>query len=167
MQVSADDLGLILSQLRWDVFGTLTFSGTVPRPAIAWGLAWQHMRHASVVHSQPYRRLLIAFRAERGEIGGRFHFHYLLGGLETTNIHASCHRLEHDWKARTSGARVEIRPYDRARSGADYIAKCLGAKNAYELTKFSSADSVTLSRSVALVVGRINRHVERRDRTHK
>jgi hypothetical protein len=48
------------------------------------------------------------------------------------------------WKIQSGGARVDVRQYDHSLAGADYVCKCLGA-NAYELNKYSFANTVTLS----------------------
>ena len=79
MKLSLDSYAYSLARIRWDVFGTLTFR-SVPSPKRAFGRAWAHMRQAAELVERPYSQLLIALRAELGEMSGRFHFHYLLGG---------------------------------------------------------------------------------------
>src|ERR1035441_1659425 len=83
------------------------------------------------------------------------------GGTATRNYHSLTHRLEHLWKVSTCGARVEIRQYDRSLAGADYVCKCLGA-NAYELNKYSFANTVTLSASVIRLIAGIDASGDRR-----
>ena len=61
----------------------------------------------------------------------------------------------------TGGARVEVRQYDRALAGAEYVCKCLGA-NQYELNKYSFANTVTLSASVIRLITAIDASGERR-----
>jgi hypothetical protein len=150
-----------LSRIRWDIFATLTFKGQVPRPAIAKRMCFRHLREAAKITSQPYCRLLIALRQEHGEKNGRLHFHYLLGGTQTRNAITLGHQLEHAWKGSTGGI-VECRPYDRSRSGPEYITKCLkplwiDGANGYEVGKFAQADEVILSRSVAGVIRSLDR----------
>src|ERR1039457_2113927 len=142
----ATDFGISLARVQWDFFATPTFAGKVPRTQIAHGLAFRWLQDTAKVCRVPYNRLLIALRGEVGEEKGRFHFH-CLGGTATRNYHSLTHWLEHLWKVSTCGARVEIRQYDRSLAGADYVCKCLGA-NAYELNKYSFANTVTLSASV-------------------
>ena len=59
------------------------------------------------------------------------------------------------------GAIAKCRAYDRSRAGVEYVTKCLeegvwGA-NEYELRKYNLADTVTLSRSVILVIEDLER----------
>lgn len=148
-----ESFAFALARLHWDVFGTLTFCGRVPRPHVAYGHAWRHIRYACRLSGSRYSRLLVALRGERGELGGRFHFHYLLGGLKATNVTTLCHRLERAWTRQTGARSVSVRPYDHALAGVPYILKCLGGANAYELSKFGSAETeVTLSASCVRVV---------------
>ena len=159
MTESTDNFAYTLARVRWDVFGTLTFKGCVPRPSHAHGHAWRHFRQAAQLTGQPYARLLIALRQERGELNGRFHFHYLLGGTETRNAITLSHRLEHLWKGQT-GAMAKIRPFDGSQAGVAYITKCLSGADVYEMNKFISADQVTLSHSVYRVIGSLERIAE-------
>jgi len=90
MKLSLDSYAYSLARIRWDVFGTLTFR-SVPSTKRAFGRAWAHMHQAAELVERPYSQLLIALRAELGEMGGRFHFHYLLGG--TWGATQSCWRI--------------------------------------------------------------------------
>ncbi len=155
------DYGLSLARIQWDVFATLTFAGNVPRTQIAYGLAFRWLQDTAKICRVPYKRLLIALRGEEGEFKGRFHFHCLVGGTAMRNYHSLTHQLEHLWKVSTGGARVEVRQYDRALAGAEYVCKCLGA-NQYELNKYSFANSVTLSASVIRLITGIDASGERR-----
>jgi hypothetical protein len=148
-----------LARIRWDVFGTLTFKGRVPRRRLAYGHAWRHLRQAAELSERPYARLLIALREELGEQNGRFHFHYLLGGTGTRNAITLSHRLEYGWTGQT-GAMAKIRPYDHSQAGVAYITKCLSGADVYEMNKFVSADEVTLSNSVYRVIGSLERIAE-------
>lgn len=159
------DFGFTLGRIKWDIFSTLTFQGTLPRPSICYGQAWRWLREVAEVCGVPYKSLLIALRGEHGESRGRFHFHCLVGGTSARNIITLAHRAEHLWKVANRGARVEVRPYDSTQAGAEYIAKCLGA-NAYELNKFNLADSVTLSASVYRVIEIAERIGDRHCRMH-
>ena len=161
MTLPLDSYAYSLARLRWDVFGTLTFR-SVPTPKRAYGRAWALMRRAAELVQRPYSRLLIALRAEHGELTGRFHFHFLLGGTQTRNEITLAHQLEHLWYGLFGqGAISKCRPYDRSRAGVAYVTKCLGQKtwgaNRYELGKFNLADTVTLSRSVFRVIRSLDR----------
>jgi len=157
----ATDYGLSLARVQWDFFVTLTFAGPVPRIQIAYGQAFRWLQETAKICGVPYNRLLIALRGEVGEAKGRFHFHCLVGGTTTRNYHTLQYQMEHLWKVIANGARVEVRPYDRSLAGADYVAKCLGA-NAYELNKYSLADTVTLSASVIRLIAGIDASGDRR-----
>jgi hypothetical protein len=157
----ATDFGISLARIQWDIFASPSFKGTVPRPNICYGLAYRWLQELAKTCGVPYKRLLIALRGEVGEKFGRFHLHCLVGGTATRNYHTLCHRAEWLWKIQTRGARVDVRQYDRSQAGAEYVAKCLGA-NAYELNKYSFANTVTLSSSVIRLIAGIDESGERR-----
>ena len=157
----ATDFGITLARIQWDLFATLTFAGNVPKTHIAYGLAFRWLQELAKKCGVPYNRLLIALRGEVGEVNGRFHFHCLVGGTATRNYHTLQHQAEWLWKIQCNGARVDVRQYDRSLAGADYVCKCLGA-NAYELNKFSFADTVTLSASVIRLIAGIDASGDRR-----
>ena len=158
---TATDFGISLARIQWDVFATPTFKGNVPKPSIAYGMAYCWLQETAKVCGVPYNRLLIALRGEAGEKNGRFHFHCLVGGTATRNYHTLQHQMEHLWKISSNGARVDVRQYNRALAGADYVCKCLGA-NQYELGKYSFANSVTLSASVIRLIAGIDASGDRR-----
>jgi len=159
------DYGISLARIQWDFFATMTFAGNVPKTHIAYGLAFRWLQELAKVSHVPYKRLLIALRGEEGESRGRFHFHCLIGGTFTRNYRALLHQSEWLWKIQTGGARVEVRQYERSLAGAEYVCKCLGA-NAYELNKYSFANSVTLSASVVRLIAGIDASGERRSGQH-
>ena len=159
----ATDFGISLARIQWDIFATPSFKGTVPRPHICYGLAYRWLQELAKTCGVPYKRLLIALRGEEGEKNGRFHFHCLIGGTATRNYHTLQHQAEWLWKIQSNGARVDVRQYDRSQAGAEYVAKCLGA-NAYELGKYSFANTVTLSRSVYRLIAVMDAFSERRGR---
>jgi hypothetical protein len=156
-----DSYAYTLARIRWDVFGTLTFR-SVPTTKKAYGRAWAFMRQAAELVQRPYSQLLIALRAELGEMTGRFHFHFLLGGTKARNLITLAHQLEHRWFGLFGqGAISKCRAYNRSRAGVAYVTKCLGDRtqgaNEYELGKFNLADTVTLSRSVFRVIRDMDR----------
>jgi hypothetical protein len=124
-------------------------------------MAYRWLQEIAKVCGVPYNRLLMALRGEEGEKNGRFHFHCLVGGTLSRNYHTLQHQAEWLWKHQTGGARVDVRQYDRALAGADYVCKCLGA-NAYELNKYSFANTVTLSASVIRLIAGIDASGDRR-----
>jgi hypothetical protein len=130
---------------------------------MAYGLAFRWLQELAKKCGVPYKRLLIALRGEEGEANGRFHFHCLVGGTTTRNYHTLQHQAEWLWKIQCGGARVDVRQYDRSLAGAEYVCKCLGA-NAYELNKYSFANTVTLSASVIRLIAGIDASGDRRCR---
>jgi len=159
----ANDYSISLARIQWELFATLTFAGHVPKTKIAYGLAFRWLRELSNIAGVPYKTQLSALRGELGESKGRFHFHCLVGGTKTRNIHTLAHQAGWLWKRITSGARIEVRQYDSSLAGASYVCKCLGA-NAYELGKYNFADQVTLSASCFRVIAEMDRVGERRCR---
>ena len=67
----ATDFGISLARIQWDLFATPTFRGKVPRPSIAYGMAFRWLQELAKVCGVPYNRLLIALRGEEGEKNGR------------------------------------------------------------------------------------------------
>ena len=156
MQMGLDSFAYSLARIRWDIFGTLTFR-SVPSTRRAFGQVWRHLRYAAELSEQRYSRLLLALRPELGELGGRFHFHYLLGGTQTRNAITLANQLNYHWRGKAGGHSIaEIRAYDHTLAGVEYVTKCLSSgtlgANEYELRKFNLSDSVTLSRSVFRVI---------------
>jgi len=150
-----DPILFSLTRLRYDVFGTLTFSGKVPRPAKAKSLVFQFFRASAQDCGTPYSDLLIVLREERGELRGRYHLHFLLGGCRVNNLHTLAFQMSSRWR-QIAGGFAKIRAYDQSRRGLAYTLKGLDldaeAANRYELEKFSSADRLTVSRSCARVL---------------
>ena len=94
-----DSYAYSLARIRWDVFGTLTFR-SVPSPKKAYGRAWALMRLTAELVQRPYSQLLIALCAERGELTGRFHLHFLPGGTQMRDEITLVSQLEHLWYMR-------------------------------------------------------------------
>jgi hypothetical protein len=151
-----DGLAYNLGRIDWDLFGTLTFR-SVPSIKRAHCRAFAFLRQTAVRVRRPFPELLWVLRSELGETNGRFHFHFLLGGSQTRNVITLSHQLEHSWGGRVGRNSIaKIRPYDRSRSGAAYVTKCLtegtSGANGYELSKFNLADQATVSYSTLRVM---------------
>jgi hypothetical protein len=159
------DFAHTLAKIEWDIFTTLTFQNPVPRPQIAYGMAFQWLRCVGEICAVPYGHLLIALRGEQGEKNGRFHFHCLVGGTTTRNKITLSHQLEHRWRVVSGNAISQVRPYDSSLAGTTYISKCLGA-NEYEVSKYTLANQVTLSHSVLSVIRGMDAKGERRHSEH-
>ena len=121
---------------------------------------WGWCRGVSTVSGVPYINLLIALHGELGEIGGRPHFHALVGGLTTCNIMSLRSQMFRSWKTISSNADADFWLYDHSFTGADYICKCLGAN----ANKFSIAEETTLSESVISLTRVLDAKSDRRCR---
>lgn len=141
------DFAHTLARVDWDLFTTFTFTNPLPKPYVRGAMVWKWFRTVSEIGEVPYKNMLIALRREHGEIGGRPHFHGLIGGLTSCNMASLKSQMIRAWKTIANNGHLDCRRYDRSLAGADYICKCLGA-NAYELSKFTIADETTLSESV-------------------
>jgi len=153
------ELDIISRVSSWQYFGTGTFVGLEPSTATAQRLLFAHLYRCADALRIPFHRLLWAIRQERGEIGDRLHYHWLLGGSHKTPSKGLCFYMMDLWKRlpRCGFSRVYV--YDCTRHGAEYVISCLskretGAASLYEYRKFGSWGSdVTLSDSVARLVG--------------
>ena len=70
-------------------------------------------------HGVHFHRLLWALRQEPGEIGGRLHFHALIGGLPSYAVSVpTCFSIMAAWE-RLGGGLARCREFDRTRNGPD------------------------------------------------
>lgn len=145
------DFAYTLARINWDFFTTQTFKNPLPRESVRKAMFWRWCRDVSKVSEVPYKDLLMALRGELGEIGGRPHFHSLLGGVAACNMMSLRSQMMRSWKIISGNADGDFRLYDRSLAGADYVCKSLGA-NAYEINKFSVAEETTLSDSVISLI---------------
>lgn len=94
------------------------------------------------IHSVNFASLLWLAREERGEQGGRYHFHILLDGLPPSRINRTeCFSIKSIWTG-LGGGWSDVRLFDARLDGVDYVMKGLAQwsplhANAYELAKFS------------------------------
>src|SRR5450755_1012083 len=116
---------------------------------------------AMFFHCLSVFRLAAPVPTSKRKRNGRFPFQGWVGGTLTRNYHTLQYQMEHLWKVISGGARIDVRQYHRSLAGADYISKCLGA-NAYELDKYSFANTVTLSSSVIRLIASIDESGDRR-----
>jgi hypothetical protein len=157
------DFAYTLARVDWDFFTTHTYKNPLPRPYVRGAMFWRWCRTVSEISEVPHKNLLIALRGEQGEIGGRPHFHALIGGLTTCNKMSLRSQMMRSWKIISGNADADFRLYDRSLAGADYLVKCLGA-NSYELNKYSIAEETTLSDSVFFLIRKLDSMGARRCR---
>ncbi len=145
-----------LQRIRWDINGAVTFKGANPRPNHSYRQVWQHLRSIAEITGQPYSSLLIALRSEYGDLGGRLHFHYLVGGIKAPDPRSLCLRLDGEWKLQTKGS-AEIQPVCDLLKGVAYITKFAIRDDVDALERNGAVDQVTLSRSVRMVIRKQDR----------
>ena len=69
----------LVSAVKWDIFGSLTFRGIAPASAdVCAGIGLRWLRALRVRMSVPEPDWFWFLRVERGEAGGRLHLHVLL-----------------------------------------------------------------------------------------
>lgn len=162
-----------LSAVSWDWFGTLTFGMRkvaidqsqpdlleqgkkfkvtgcrVPPVAVRYSMFYQWLRQQERHWLQ--KRTEWVLRHEKGELGGRPHFHFLIRALPS-GANTSHFRMAamSRWES-LGGGMARIRRFDNQQFGGEkdavsYVLKNLGG-NAYELAKFEQdeIDSVTPS----------------------
>lgn len=96
--------------------------------------------HGEHVDRVPFKHLLWMAREERGELGGRYHYHILLGGLCPFSLNKStCFALKGLWTS-IGGGFADVRLFDTSLPGVKYVMKGLNEwspelANAYEMRK--------------------------------
>ena len=131
----------VLEPIWWQFFGSFSFKSERIPERIRLCMWFKLARKVSKWHGVYFPRLLWALRQEPGEIGGRLHFHALIGGVPPYAVHEkTCFAIKNEWE-KLGGGMARIRTYDQSRNGLGYILECLrdhGA-DAYESSKFGDA----------------------------
>lgn len=134
----------VIDCLQWQAFGTLTFRKSINhRKAV--GLFLRVLRRAELLWQMKQLRSFYFLRFEQGEMTGREHFHFLVGGFPSRQLGgfkmekfttSGCLWFVHEWSCLVSGGFARVRPYtDLHDSASNYILK--GIANRYELNKFT------------------------------
>jgi len=130
-----------LEPCNWQLFGSFTFTSERIPERIRLCMWFKLAREVSKWHGVHFPRLLWALRQEAGEIGGRTHFHALIGGLPPHAVNErTCFSVMAAWE-RLGGGMARCRVFDRTRNGPGYILKCLqdSGADAYESAKFGDS----------------------------
>jgi hypothetical protein len=104
------------------------------------------------------RRNINCLRLEQGEIGGLWHFHFLMAGLGQHQVNrGTCEFMKSLWLSKSEagiihGGWADVRVFDTSQSGIEYVSKCLDPKNKYEFNKFGLARSLTFSGAFERVI---------------
>jgi len=155
----------MLSLFRWQYFVTLTFASAdtggrpieVPSCGRRRKMLFAFCREVAKglkrdgggkrIDSIPFSALSWVAREERGEQGGRYHFHLLLKGLppERENT-VERFAIKSIWSG-LGGGFSDVRVFDTQLAGVNYVLKGLEqwsrqAANAYEMGRFVENDGV-------------------------
>ena len=155
-----------LHRIRWQYFGTLTFTQANLSTSRRMRMVFALLRKISAPLGVPIQHLRWVLRLEEGEVTRRRHFHLLIGGLPDFSVSKrSCFALMKTWE-KLGGGMARCRIYDAALAGERYIRKNLGylstgdtdssapvpskslaGANAYEVNKFASDEVLELTAS--------------------
>lgn len=131
----------MLEPSNWQLFGSFTFKSERIPERIRLCMWFKLIRGVCKWHGINSHRLLWALRQEPGEIGGRTHFHALIGGLPPHAVTVpTCFAIMAAWE-RLGGGMARCREFDRTRNGPGYILECLQDRgaDAYESAKFGDS----------------------------
>jgi hypothetical protein len=156
---------LLLTKIRWQFFGTLTFREPFLRERATGKAEWRRNCKflkfgrelaAKIDYSRENweRHNINCKRLEQGEIGGLWHNHFLMAGLGDHQVNQSTARtMKAVWQRGCAvGGWCDIRVFDTSQNGVEYVSKCLDPKNKYEFDKFGLAASLTFSPAFVRVI---------------
>jgi hypothetical protein len=160
----------ILNRIRWQFFWTGTFANPMPGPHRRRNMLFAFLRTVAALQKVHFKRMLWVARDELGEVGGRPHYHALLGGFDPRRYNlTSCFAVLDCWR-KIGGGHTTCTLFDRRLSAVDYLtkpARAIDPGNAkelrargiriggdrYESAKFGSlAAELTIARSVLSTV---------------
>ena len=129
--------------MAWQFFATLTFKSERLPERVRLALFFALLREFCAQFDLKFPFLLWCLRQERGESGGRRHFHFLLAGAHETLVNlTTCFWLMDKWE-KLGGGMARIHVFDSRLNAGSYILKRSGfdesiGGDAYESAKFSS-----------------------------
>lgn len=155
-----------LHRISWQMFGTLTFSSgrDIPGADVQVKMFFSLVRDICRFTKTHFNTALWVLRREAGELGGRLHLHYLMGGFADGVVTRSlCFASMAAWESH-GGGHARVRQYNTKCNGVGYVLKALGSQAAdfYEFEKFGSAAHLMLSYSVQRALVGYLRGIERR-----
>lgn len=115
----------LLSQVDWQIFGTLTFKQARLPERVRIGMFFAMLRKLAERLNTHFSRLVWALCPEGdGKLIHR-HFHFLIAGLpKHATPTPTCSFIENQWQLHGGGI-PRVAPYDRTLDGAKYILKDL------------------------------------------
>jgi len=154
----------------WQVFAHYTFKNPTPVEREAGVLLRNSQRKACRLAHVHFESAWFLSRGEFGELGGRFHYHMLIGNFPSyAGTSGFCLDLKNYWSglrldvgsfAGVQGDICQVWPYDAALDGVRYVMKGVeryefsGEARNYEMTKFGLTDRITLSTALLSHVSR-------------
>ena len=135
----------VLGKIAWQFFATLTFKSERLPERVRLALFFALLREFCAQFDLKFAFLLWCLRQERGESGGRRHFHFLLAGARETLVNlTTCFWLMDKWE-KLGGGMARIHVFDSRLNAGSYILKRNGFRidavdvgDAYESAKFAS-----------------------------
>jgi hypothetical protein len=119
----------ILSKIRWQIFGGLSFKTPNCPEDRRLARFFALIRATAKDFHVYFPNLPWCLRLERGPIGGALHNHFLLAGLPDEGLSPStCATMLERWTGRFGGAPSEIVLFDPSKGGGDYVTKGLSSK---------------------------------------
>ena len=155
-----------LTKIEWQFFGSLTFrepslrereSGKSNYRRLSKFATFGRSLHEAIDYSPRNfgKRNINCVRLEQGDIGGLWHFHFLMAGLGQHQVNRSTAEfIKLLWMKRSNaaGGWADVRVFDTSQNGIEYITKCLDPKNRFEFNKFGLAQSLTFSPAFRRVI---------------
>ena len=152
-----------LTKIEWQFFGTLTFREPSLRERecgksnfrrLSKFAAFGRQLHKAIDYSPRNfgRRNINCVRLEQGEIGGLWHYHFLMAGLGQHQVNRATAEFMKALWLRGHGGWADVRVFDTSQNGIEYVSKCLDPKNKYEFNKFGLARSLTFSPAFVRVI---------------
>ena len=141
----------LLSQMRWQIFGSLTFRQERLPERVRLSMYFAMLRKVARQHNVFFSRLIWALRQEGDGKLQHKHIHFLLSGLPRHAVTpATCSLMSQKWE-RIGGGMARIAPYNHALNGVEYILKRRGeiqTLGGFESAKFGSNPDLMLSDSL-------------------
>ena len=145
-----------LSKIEWQFFGTLTFREpslrnretgiSNYRRIMRYHTFGREISRSLYFSRKNWKCVKFCLRLEQGEIGGLWHFHFLMSGLPPGAVNiGSCKFMQWVWSHECKGGFCKIRLFDSRQNGVEYISKCLDPADKYEFSKFGLAQALTFS----------------------
>jgi hypothetical protein len=151
-----------LTRIDWQFFGTFTFrepflreheAGQADARRNSMFVKWGRKSFKKLKYCErAFRKSFHCRRLEQGEIGGLWHLHFLMSGLEPRQVNIGTAKyMASQWRG-IRGGHCEVEVFDKSQNGVDYISKCLDPNKRFEFNRFGLAQSLTFSPALLSVL---------------